>query len=82
MVINAGMINSDTMQKSFDKGLFDKYTVPFDAIKAVKPFIIIDEPHKFAKANKSWDNIQRMKPQFILRYGATFPDKEIKKKNL
>jgi len=81
MVINAGMINSETMQKSFDKGLFDKHTIPFDAIKAVKPFLIIDEPHKFAKANKTWENIQKMKPQFILRYGATFPDKEIKIKN-
>ena len=76
MVINAGMINSETMQKSFDKGLFDKYTVPFDAIKAVKPFVIIDEPHKFAKANKTWENIQKMKPQFILRYGATFKEYE------
>jgi len=76
IVINAGMINSETMQKSFDKGLFDKYTVPFDAIKAVKPFIIIDEPHKFAKANKTWENIQKMKPQFILRYGATFKEYE------
>ena len=82
MVINAGMINSETMQKSFDKGLFDKYTVPFNAIEAVKPFLIIDEPHKFAKANKTWENIQRMKPQFILRYGATFPDKEIKQKDV
>ncbi len=81
MIINAGMINSDTLQKSFDKSLFDHYTVPFDAIKAVKPFIIIDEPHKFSKANKTWENIQKMKPQFILRYGATFPDKEIKQKN-
>ena len=76
MVINAGMINSDTMKKSFDKGLFDKYTVPFDAIAAVKPFLIIDEPHKFAKANKTWENIQKMKPQFILRYGATFKEYE------
>ena len=76
MVINAGMINSDTMQKSFDKGLFDKYTVPFDAVGAVNPFVIIDEPHKFAKANKSWENIQKMKPQFILRYGATFKEYE------
>ncbi len=80
MIINAGMINSDTMQKSFDKGLFDKYTVPFDAVAAVKPFVLIDEPHKFAKANKTWENIQKMKPQFIIRYGATFPeiDKKIK----
>lgn len=72
LIINAGMINSDTMQKSFDKGLFDKYTVPFDAIGATKPFLFIDEPHKFGTGNKTWENIQKMKPQFILRYGATF----------
>ena len=72
LIINAGMINSETMQKSFDKGLFDKYTVPFDAIGATKPFLIIDEPHKFGTGNKTWENIQKMKPQFVLRYGATF----------
>ncbi len=82
LIINAGMINSDTMQKSFDKGLFDKYTVPFDAIAATKPFMIIDEPHKFGTGKITWENIQKMKPQFILRYGATFPDKEIKQKNI
>ncbi|MFD1552618.1 type III restriction-modification system endonuclease [Putridiphycobacter roseus] len=76
MVINAGMINSETMQKSFDKGIFDKHTIPFKAISAVKPFLIIDEPHKFSKANKTWENIQKMKPQFILRYGATFKEYE------
>jgi type III restriction enzyme len=46
--------------------------VPVDAIGATKPFMIIDEPHKFAQGNKTWENIQKMKPQFILRYGATF----------
>lgn len=76
MVINAGMINSDTMQKSFDKGLFDKYTIPFEAISAVNPFVIIDEPHKFSKSNATWKNIQKMNPQFILRYGATFKEYE------
>ncbi|MCX6153776.1 MAG: type III restriction-modification system endonuclease [Candidatus Kapabacteria bacterium] len=81
MVINAGMINSETMQTGFHKALFDKYSVPFDAIAAIKPFVIIDEPHKFAKDNKTWVNILKMEPQIILRYGATFPDKEIKQKN-
>lgn len=81
MIINAGMINSETMQKSFDKGLFDKYTIPFDAIGATKPFMIIDEPHKFGTSTKTWENIQKMKSQFILRYGATFPDKQLKQKN-
>lgn len=76
MVINAGMVNSETMRKSFDKGIFDKHTVPFKAITAVNPFLIIDEPHKFSKANVTWQNIQKMKPQFILRYGATFKEYE------
>jgi type III restriction enzyme len=76
LIINAGMINSETMQKSFDRGLFDKYTVPFDAIASVNPFMIIDEPHKFAQNNKTWENIQKMKPRFIFRYGATFQEYE------
>jgi type III restriction enzyme len=76
MIINAGMINSETMQKSFDKGLFDKYSIPFEAIAATNSFMIIDEPHKFAQENKTWENIQKMKPQFILRYGATFTQYE------
>lgn len=81
MIINTGMINSDMMQKSFDKALFDKYSVPAEAIEYTKPFMIIDEPHKFAKENKTWKNIELLEPQFILRYGATFPDKEIKVKD-
>lgn len=81
MIINAGMINSDTMQKSFDRGLFDKYTIPFEAISAVCPFVIIDEPHKFGQDKKTWENIQKLMPQFVLRYGATFPEKEIERKN-
>lgn len=81
MIINAGMINSDTLQRSFDKGLFDKYNVPFEAIAATKPFMIIDEPHKFGTNNKTWENLQKIRPQFILRYGATFPDKEIAQQN-
>lgn len=77
LIINTGMINSDTLQKSFDSALFDKYSIPSEAIGAVKPFMIIDEPHKFAQGNKTWKNIELLKPQFILRYGATFPDREI-----
>lgn len=77
LIINTGMINSDTMQKSFDRSLFDKYSVPFDAIKAVNPFLIIDEPHKFAQANKTWENIKKIGAQYIFRYGATFPERDV-----
>lgn len=76
LIINAGMINSETMQKSFDASLFDRYSVPFDAVGATCPFVIIDEPHKFTQGNKTWENIQKMKPQYVLRYGATFPEYE------
>ncbi|HPM07027.1 MAG TPA: type III restriction-modification system endonuclease, partial [Treponemataceae bacterium] len=76
MIINAGMINSETMQKSYDTNFFDKYATPFEAIEAVKPFMIIDEPHKFAQTNTTWKNILKMQPQFILRYGATFQEYE------
>ncbi len=77
LLINAGMINSDTMAGK-DKGndgsylLKDKYHVPFEALAAVKPFVIIDEPHKFPKGAKTWENLQKFNAQFILRYGATF----------
>lgn len=74
MIINAWMINSDTMQKSFDTSLFDRYSVPMDAIWATNPFLIIDEPHKFSQGNKTWENILKMNPQFILRYWATFDE--------
>ncbi|MDI9347878.1 MAG: type III restriction-modification system endonuclease [Methylacidiphilales bacterium] len=76
LIINAGMINSETMQKSFDTSIFDKYSVPFDAISATRSFVIIDEPHKFPQANITWENIKKMKPQFIIRYGATFLEHE------
>jgi type III restriction enzyme len=82
MIINAGMINSETMQKELTKTLLEKYAVPFDAVAATCPFLIIDEPHKFIQGNKTWENIQKLKPQFILRYGATFPDKLIKQKDI
>lgn len=81
LIINQGMINSKTMQEKFDKLMFDKFQVPFEAISFVRPFVIIDEPHKFDQANKTWQNILKMNPQFIIRYGATFPEKEIKIKN-
>jgi len=76
LIINAGMINSKTMAQSFDRTLLDNHTIPFEAISATNSFMIIDEPHKFAKENTSWQNIQKMTPQFIVRYGATFKENE------
>lgn len=77
LLINAGMINSDTMAGK-DKGndgsrlIKDKFSVPFEALASVNPFVIVDEPHKFPTSKKTWENIQKFNAQFILRYGATF----------
>ena len=72
LVINSGMINSPTLAKSFDVALFDKFSVAFDAIAHTSPVLVIDEPHLFKTDNKTFDNLRKFKPQFTLRYGATF----------
>jgi type III restriction enzyme len=76
LVINAGMLNSDTLVKRFDSALFnEQYDTPLDALKAVNPFVIVDEPHKFPTEKKTWANIEKLNAQYIIRYGATFNDK-------
>lgn len=72
LVINAGMINSPTLAKSFDVALFDQFSVAFEAIAHTRPVLVIDEPHLFKTDNKTFANIRKFKPQFTLRYGATF----------
>ena len=73
LIINSGMINSKSLVETYDTGLLDnKFDTPIDAISAVRPFIIIDEPHKFPTAKKTWDNISKLNAQYIIRFGATF----------
>jgi type III restriction enzyme len=74
LIINAGMINSDTLSKKYDRAVFDQFNTPVDAIASIAPMIIIDEPHRFPTAQKTWGNIQKLGGQFIIRYGATFND--------
>ncbi len=48
---------------------------PFDALRATRPFVIIDEPHKFSRDQKAFGVIkEEIIPQCIIRYGATFPE--------
>jgi type III restriction enzyme len=72
LVINSGMINSPTLAKKFDISLFDKFSVAFNAVAHIRPVLVIDEPHLFKTDNKTFANIRNFKPQFTLRYGATF----------
>ncbi|MBY0425652.1 MAG: DEAD/DEAH box helicase family protein, partial [Cytophagales bacterium] len=51
---------------------------PIDGIKATKPFVLIDEPHRFSKTQKAFEFIEKnICPQAIIRFGATFPEIEV-----
>lgn len=48
---------------------------PIEAIRATKPFVIIDEPHRFSKDQKTYTAIaEKIQPQCLIRFGATFPE--------
>ncbi len=76
LLVNSGMLTSSaTMGASYDQTLLGNYTQPYETLREIAPFVIIDEPHKFARSQKTFkcllDNI---KPQCVIRYGATFPE--------
>ncbi len=53
----------------------DGFYRPFDALKATKPIVLIDEPHRFSRDQKSYKVItDEIKPQCVIRFGATFPE--------
>lgn len=73
LLINMGMLNSETMNIAIDQDLFQEaHGSSFDALSAVKPFLIIDEPHRVKISNKTWQNVLKLGAQYILRFGATF----------
>lgn len=72
--------NGAMLTKSYSSVVED-YDIPADAISATRPFLIIDEPHRISKDNKTFKFVQeRIKPQCIIRYGATFPEVKIGRK--
>ncbi len=65
--------NSKQLTDDYD-AIIDGFSQPVDAIKGTKPFVIIDEPHRFSKDQKAFEFItNNIKPQCIIRFGATFP---------
>lgn len=66
------------VRDDYDSSVEGFYT-PIEAIKETKPVVIIDEPHRFTKGKKTFEFIEnRICPQVMIRFGATYPDKEIK----
>jgi len=76
LLLNDGMLSSSSMSKSdYDSTLFGNISCPMEGLKATRPIVIIDEPHRFNKTNKAWKTItEGLCPQIIIRFGATFPE--------
>lgn len=79
LIINAQMLTAASMNEDYEQNLCDEFSNPFDALNAVNPVCIIDEPHRFGEDNKAWKKIidkdsNAINPQMIFRYGATFKE--------
>lgn len=62
------------LTKSYSSVVED-FDIPAEAISATRPFLIIDEPHRIARNNKTFQFVENViKPQCIIRFGATFPE--------
>ena len=77
LLMNSGMLLSKgTMNTEYDQALFGTYSTPYETLKATCPIVIIDEPHKFKVENEAYKTlIERINPQCVIRFGATFPNK-------
>ena len=78
LLINSGMLSgtSNFLKGDFDTNLISNISSPFEAVKEIRPIIIIDEPHRFSKDNRAYKKILELEPQLIFRFGATFPENE------
>lgn len=82
LLINTGMLNSKTMEKVFDdNNIFNYAGTPIELVSKVRPIVILDEPHKYKRNSVSYNNLLKLKPQVIIRYGATFPESKSGKKD-
>lgn len=74
LLVNQGMLHSRSMHLAdYDQTLLGGETSPIKAIAATRPVLIIDEPQRFPRGKKFYDDIKEMEPQLIIRFGATFP---------
>jgi type III restriction enzyme len=79
ILLNDAMLASKSMTANdYDSTLFGSINCPLEGLRQTCPIVIIDEPHRFNKDNKAWQNItEGLKPQLIIRFGATFPERVI-----
>jgi type III restriction enzyme len=82
LLVNMALLtNSKMLRDQYDSGVEDFYK-PVEGIRATKPFLLIDEPHRFSKEQKTFEFItNEIQPQCIIRFGATYPTVIIGKGN-
>lgn len=78
LLMSSGMLLSKaTMDNEYDQTLFGTFSNPYDTLKATRPIVIIDEPHKFKRENSAYKKlIEKINPLCVIRFGATFPNLE------
>ncbi len=76
LLVNMQLLtNGNMLTRSDYDYLVEGFYRPFDALKATKPVVIIDEPHRFSRDQKAYEAIvEELCPQMIIRFGATFPE--------
>ena len=74
LLVNSQMLMSKTMKKDYHQSI-EGFIQPLESLKWVLPIVITDEPHRFDKNNKTYNFlIDNVKPQCLIRFGATFPE--------
>lgn len=76
LLVNMQLLTGTQMltRDDYDYGAEGFYR-PLDAIRATHPIVLIDEPHRFSREQRAYTVItDEIKPQMIIRFGATFPE--------
>lgn len=75
LLMTDGMLMSKaTMSTNYDQVVLGTSSVPYEALRATRPIVIMDEPHRFRRENKAYQTvIDEIRPLAIFRFGATFP---------
>lgn len=79
LLVNMQLLtNGNMLTRSDYDYLVEGFYRPYDALKATKPVVIIDEPHRFSRDQKAYRSIaEELCPQMIIRFGATFPEMSV-----
>lgn len=75
LLMTGAMLQSKSLERDdYEQTLLDDLTRPLDILRATRPVVIIDEPHRFDRKNKAFKKIvNELQPEVVIRFGATFP---------